>query len=87
MNKRLTLEFDDRISSLTYFLKEYDEDENILEVFGWIKRIEIVIDSVYKKPKFNITFPHLKRCSAGLKYKLGLAAIKLSKWGVRIKWN
>jgi len=83
MTKTLAIEFIDRISNITFFLGEY-EDNELKEVFGWIRRLELVIESINDKPIFRITLPHPKKCSIKLGYKIGLAAIKLSAWGVEV---
>jgi hypothetical protein len=71
--KTLAIEFIDRISNITCFLGEY-EDEELKEVFGWIKKLELTIESINDKPVFKITFPHPKKCSIKLGYNIGLAA-------------
>jgi hypothetical protein len=86
MTKTLSIEFIDRISNITCFLGEY-EDNELKEVFGWVKRLELIMESINDKPIFRVTLPHPKKCSIQLGYKIGFAAIKLKAWGVEVLWE
>jgi hypothetical protein len=83
VSKTLAIEFLDRLSNITFFLGEY-EDLELKEVFGWIRRLELVIESISEKPVFRITLPHPKKCSIVTAYKIGFAAMKLQAWGIEV---
>jgi hypothetical protein len=86
MTKSIGVKFYDRVSNLTCFLGEFEDDE-LKHVYGWIQKIEIIVEHLSDPPVFRVTFPNIYKLSMRTRYEVGLAAVRLSEWGVEIVWQ
>ena len=90
MTGKLAIEFYGALSPMMCFVSEYaDFTTNVKNITGWVSEIQLTVNAATNTTLFKVKMvnPAAPGLSLLTRYHIGLAAAKLSEWGVQLSFS